>query len=58
MALDTTNHDDSLGLGDLFQDPEGYYQEKLPTYAEHKLLSGVTLRVRLVGSHPLYVRPD
>lgn len=48
---------DDLDVG-LFQDPEGYYPpEKQPTFAEHRMLSGQTVRVRLVGSHPLYVRP-
>lgn len=49
--------EDDLGAGDLFKDPEGFYpEEKQPTFAEHQLLSGQTVRVRLVGSHPLYVR--
>jgi hypothetical protein len=49
--------DDDLGTGDLFQDPEGFYpDEKQPTFAEHRMLSGQTVRVRLVGNHPLYVR--
>lgn len=48
---------DGLDAGGLFDVPEGYYPpEKEPTYAEHKMLSGQTVRVRLVGSHPLYVR--
>ena len=48
---------DDLDVG-LFQDPEGFYPpEKQPTFAEHRMLSGQTVRVRLVGSHPLYVRP-
>ncbi|OQD89753.1 hypothetical protein PENANT_c002G05265 [Penicillium antarcticum] len=41
--------------GNLFDDPEGYYPEDAPpTFAEHHMLSGQTVRVRLVGSHPLY----
>lgn len=47
---------DGLDVGGFFADPEGYYQPKEPTFAEHTMLSGQTLRVRLVGSHPLYVR--
>ncbi|KAJ5111563.1 hypothetical protein N7532_002098 [Penicillium argentinense] len=44
--------------GDMFQEPEGFYpDEPEPTFAEHTMLSGQTVRVRLVGSHPLYVRP-
>ncbi|KAJ5621546.1 nicotinamide N-methyltransferase [Penicillium herquei] len=47
--------DDDFETGDLFQDPEGYYPpEEQPTFAEHQMLSGQTVRVRLVGSHPLY----
>lgn len=41
----------------IFQDPEGFYPpDKEPTFAEHHMLSGQIIRVRLVGSHPLYVR--
>lgn len=51
---DTEDHYDA---GDMFNDPEGFYQpEPEPTFAEHPMLSGQTVRVRLVGSHPLYVR--
>ncbi|KAI9934366.1 hypothetical protein ASPWEDRAFT_38074 [Aspergillus wentii DTO 134E9] len=46
---------DNLDAGDFFKDPEGFYPpEKEPTFAEHHMLSGQTVRVRLVGSHPLY----
>jgi nicotinamide N-methyltransferase len=49
--------DDDLATGDLFKDPEGFYPgEEQPNFAEHRMLSGQTVRVRLVGSHPLYVR--
>lgn len=49
--------EEDLDTGALFQDPDGFYQEeKQPTFAEHQMLSGKTVRVRLVGSHPLYVR--
>lgn len=49
---------DDFETGDLFKDPEGFYEpEKEPTFAEHHMLSGQTVRVRLVGDHPLYVRP-
>ncbi|KAJ5106055.1 hypothetical protein NUU61_003402 [Penicillium alfredii] len=41
--------------GDLFKDPEGFYPEdKPPTFADHRMRSGQIVRVRLVGSHPLY----
>ena len=47
--------DDDFDTGDLFQDPEGFYpEEEPPTFAEHRMLSGQSVRVRLVGSHPLY----
>ncbi|KAJ5155099.1 Nicotinamide N-methyltransferase [Penicillium coprophilum] len=47
--------DDEFAAGDLFQDPEGYYPEDAPpTFAEHCMLSGQIVRVRLVGDHPLY----
>ncbi|EPS27115.1 hypothetical protein PDE_02056 [Penicillium oxalicum 114-2] len=47
--------EDDLEMGDLFKDPEGFYEEeKPPTFAEHQMLCGKTVRVRLVGSHPLY----
>ncbi|RAH66837.1 putative nicotinamide N-methyltransferase Nnt1 [Aspergillus aculeatinus CBS 121060] len=47
--------EDNFDTGDMFQDPEGFYEpEPEPTFAEHHMLSGQTVRVRLVGSHPLY----
>lgn len=47
---------DDFETGDLFQDPDGFYpEEKHPTFAEHNMLSGQVVRVRLVGDHPLYV---
>ncbi|PCG95778.1 Nicotinamide N-methyltransferase, putative [Penicillium occitanis (nom. inval.)] len=52
----TDNHDDDeLGAGNLFADPEGFYPEDAqPTFSSYQMLSGQTIRVRLVGSHPLY----
>ncbi|KKK20840.1 hypothetical protein AOCH_006556 [Aspergillus ochraceoroseus] len=48
--------DEDLDTGDMFNDPEGFYPpEKEPSSAEHRMLSGQVVRVRLVGSHPLYV---
>lgn len=48
--------DDDFETGDLFEDPEGFYEkDPEPTFAEHQMLNGQTVRVRLVGSHPLYV---
>lgn len=41
----------------LFLEPEGYYEpEKPQTYAEHTLLSGEVLKLRLVGHNPLWVK--
>ena len=55
---DETDYTDDATVGDLFKDPEGFYPpEKEPTFAEHQMLDGRVVRVRLVGSHPLYVRP-
>lgn len=53
----TDNHDDDeLGAGNLFADPEGFYPEdEQPTFSSYQMLSGQTIHVRLVGSHPLYV---
>ena len=40
----------------LFKEPEGYYKPETPeTYAEHTLLSGEALKLRLVGHNPLWV---
>jgi hypothetical protein len=50
--------EDGLDVIGLFQDPDGYYQPKPPTTAQYQLGSGQLLNVRLVGSHPLYVRTD
>lgn len=48
--------EDDFETGDMFKDPEGFYEEeKPPTFSEHQMLCGTTVRVRLVGSHPLYV---
>ncbi|MCJ1366826.1 hypothetical protein MMC16_005956 [Acarospora aff. strigata] len=39
----------------LFKEPEGYYKPETPeTYAEHTLLSGEALKLRLVGHNPLW----
>lgn len=48
--------DGLLDAGDMFKDPEGFYEpEPEPTFADHQMHSGDVVRVRLVGSHPLYV---
>ncbi|KAG2419605.1 hypothetical protein HFD88_004401 [Aspergillus terreus] len=47
--------DGLLDAGDMFKDPEGFYEpEPEPTFADHQMHSGDIVRVRLVGSHPLY----
>ncbi|MCJ1420175.1 nicotinamide n-methyltransferase [Xylographa parallela] len=39
----------------LFQEPHGYFRpEQPPSFAEHTLLSGEKLRLRLVGHNPLW----
>ncbi|KAA6407606.1 MAG: hypothetical protein FRX48_08444 [Lasallia pustulata] len=51
----TSPSDDDLIDTALFQEPEGYFQpEKPATYTSHTLLSGQTLRLRLVGHNPLW----
>jgi len=50
-----SDEDDPLG-NNMFQEPQGYREAERPaTYAEHTLLSGETLRLRLVGHNPLWV---
>ncbi|EZF69539.1 hypothetical protein H105_07995 [Trichophyton soudanense CBS 452.61] len=47
--------DEAFGFGDFFNEPEGFFPPpKPPTFSEHRMLSGDTLSIRLVGSHPLY----
>ncbi|MCJ1393773.1 nicotinamide n-methyltransferase [Xylographa bjoerkii] len=39
----------------LFQEPDGYFEpEKPPSFAEHTLLSGEKIHMRLVGHNPLW----
>ena len=45
-----------LGGVDIFQEPDGYFAPGKPkTSAEHTLLSGEKVVVRLVGQNPLWV---
>ncbi|PWY87503.1 nicotinamide N-methyltransferase Nnt1 [Aspergillus heteromorphus CBS 117.55] len=47
--------EDNFDTGAMFEDPDGFYEpEPEPSFADHHMLSGQTVRVRLVGSHPLY----
>lgn len=52
--------DEDVGeFGSFFNEPEGFRPPPKPeTFSEHTLRSGQVLRVRLVGSHPLYVCLD
>ncbi len=53
----TSDSENSAGQGDLFNEPDGYYQpEKPATFVEHTLQSGQQLHLRLVGHNPLWVR--
>ena len=48
--------EDEGEAGDLFAEPEGFYQaEKQPTFVTHKTLDGTEVNLRLVGSSPLWV---
>ena len=50
------SEDEDDAIADIFQEPDGYFQPKEPPhFVEHTLLSGQTLRLRLVGSNPLWV---
>jgi len=51
------SNDEPLLDPSIFQEPDGYFQpEKPATFAEHTLLNGQTLRLRLVGFNPLWVQ--
>ena len=51
-----SSSDEEDVLVDIFREPENYYKEEPSAhYAEHTLLSGQLLRLRLVGSNPLWV---
>lgn len=51
----SSDGDGELG-GGMFKEPADYFEpEKPATYAEHTLLSGQKLRLRLVGHNPLWV---
>lgn len=48
---------DEIDLGGtMFQEPAGYFPpEPVAKYIEHTLLSGQTIKLRLVGHNPLWV---
>ena len=57
----SSDSEDSEDFADtaLFQEPDGYFRPKEPpSFAEHTLLSGEKLRMRLVGQNPLWVLPN
>ena len=54
---DIKQQDEAISAFDMFEEPAGFYEApKEPTFAEHKLLSGDILNIRLVGHNPLWVR--
>ncbi|GAB7365585.1 hypothetical protein MBLNU230_g6656t1 [Neophaeotheca triangularis] len=51
----STSSDDQGADLDIFQEPEGFREpEKQPTFAQHRMLDGRDLNVRLVGHNPLW----
>ncbi|KAL1960627.1 hypothetical protein VTO42DRAFT_7206 [Malbranchea cinnamomea] len=53
---DDRGHDDlEGGFGAFFDEPEDFRPPaKPPTFSEHRMRSGLSLKIRTVGSHPLY----
>lgn len=48
---------DGGDFGTFFDEPEGFRPPPAPpSFSEHRMRAGHVLRVRTVGSHPLYVR--
>lgn len=53
--MTSDNEEDGL-MNDFFEEPKGYFQpEAPPHFVQHLLPSGQILRLRLVGSNPLWV---
>ena len=53
----TSSSEGSPGHGNLFNEPDDYYQPEQPaTFVDHTLQSGQKLHLRLVGHNPLWVR--
>jgi hypothetical protein len=53
----SSDSEDAIEPSSLFKEPDDFYPpEKAATFAEHKLLSGQVLNLRLVGHNPLWVR--
>lgn len=55
--MSAVSSDDQALIDDsLFKEPAGYFEpDAPPTYTDFTLLSGQTLRLRLVGHNPLWV---
>lgn len=52
----SSTDDEGGEAGDLFAEPEGFYEaEKQPTFVTHITEEGKEVRLRLVGSSPLWV---
>lgn len=58
--FDSGSDNDSEGnaaFGDMFSLPDGFLPPEKPmTLAEHRMVDGRSIDVRLVGNHPLWVR--
>ncbi|EGE78777.1 nicotinamide N-methyltransferase Nnt1 [Blastomyces dermatitidis ATCC 18188] len=54
--MDSNSENESdIEFGDIFQDPEGFLPPpKEATFEEYTMRSGQTIKLRLVGSHPLW----
>lgn len=53
----STDNEDFENDASLFKEPDDFYQqEKPPTFVEYTLVDGRTLKLRLVGHNPLWVR--
>ena len=51
-----TSSDDEDFSNSMFQEPTGYFEPEEPAkHTSYTLLSGQTLRLRLVGHNPLWV---
>lgn len=51
-----SDKDENTAFGDLFNIPEGFLPPEKPmTSAEHQMIDGRSINVRLVGNHPLWV---
>lgn len=54
MSIDDEDFDNDASL---FREPEDFYQQdKPPSFVEYTLANGKSLKLRLVGHNPLWVR--